>query len=130
MINPETLPCSIEQLFNLPPPQVPKLAPTAAKSSPNKRNPVSASRGTVTNPVIPPPIAPSIVPPIAPKVNIPLRVVANEPKMIVNKVEKGLSTGWWIVIACVAGIGVGLFLAARHKHNVEERKEKDPASSN
>lgn len=120
MINPETLPCSIEQLFNLPSPSAPELAQTATKPSPNKPNPVSASPDTVVDPVI--------APPIAPKITIPLRVVANEPKMVVNKREKGLPTGWWIVIACCAGIALGVFLKARHKHNIEKRKEKDPAS--
>ena len=121
MLNPETLPCSIEQLFNLPPPPASALA-TAAKPLPNKPNLVIASRGIVVDPVI--------APTIAPKINIPLRVVAGEPKMIVNKVEKGLSTVWWIVIAGGALIALGFILDARHKHNIEKRNEKDSANSN
>lgn len=103
MLNPETRPCSIEKLFNVPTAPIPLLA-AGGEPIKFKRPATITGAGAVTEPAIEPVIS----------------------EALEIKTNKRLSLGWWILIGVGAAAGIALLINWQKKR----REKKQFASAN
>lgn len=103
MINPQTVPSSIDRLFHVAVPIIPTPPPTnylLGKTHPT----VSNTATTITS-------------------AMPLDMATPNNGISIAPKSNGLSTGWWIMIAVGTGLGIGILVHELSK-NKGRKKQK------